>query len=1094
MIALGCIVKKAHRNDLLFTLLMRKCILFIFLTLAWAVLAWANNGGDPSQWVNPFIGTAQSPHPSKWEGHGRTYPGAVAPFGYIQLSPETRIHGSRGYDYDDSAIYYFSCTGHASGFPSGSSGAIHIMPLYLNDSFEIYQSSKSFSHDNEKARPGFYGVLFNDQTRVEVTAKERTGMFRFSFVHGKKPAVFIGGAGDLMQIGPNQFQGSIKHALFEFNLNCQSIIPHGDGLIVCFENSDVPLMLKLSTSGVSHENAALNLQTEMPQWEFDNYSNQTLQKWNAELSVIEVRDDNKDNLIKFYTALYHSKLIPWIISDVNGEYKGPDGRIHVSKGTTEYGFFSPWDTFRSLHPLQTLIDPDRHKDMLLSICNIYLQSGRLPKGPMTGNHIIAVITDAILKGIHDPSFDVLYDAMKKIIYDTPLRQIPLQLYDSLGYVPSSYPESVTHTVEFAYNDWVLAQYALIQHKDTATSQKLFSRSYNYRNLFHTPSRFLLPRLGDDFMTSPGNRGYKEGDKWIYSFFVPHNIPDLINLMGGNGSFTELLDEGFKNNHFVFDNEPVFHIPYLYNYAGAAHKTQKLVKMIMDERFGAGPDGLSGNDDLGSLSSWFVFSAMGFYPVCVGMPYYDIGSPLFDEVTIHLPGQKKWVIQANRSEPDASCIKSILISGMTHSKTQITHEEILKGGVMQFQMSNHCITYSLQTKAYEKPIFEVSNLKSNTKKVRPHEPFFVTYSIRNNGAAGTYIVSIKADEDLVAQKNVFLHPGGSRIDSVSCRLYRPGLHTLTISGEEPVEVIVKKEKSSSGWILSELKLKPVIEMTSRQHISFKVLNPGSSESKASFPIYIDGALSHFVEERLAPGECKRIEKSFSVDDEGIHHIRIGESLTGIFKVYNNVTDATLFDFHTTTSNFENDTFIDQSGLQNHAIIHGSGFSVGDERFKFNQENYAELLPSAFDSDTFSLMLWVHPTISNDYLVSLISCGDQHVLQYNKRQKTLSFFAGGWGRGEVTVPLPDNWEHHWHHITAVYAGEEIRLYVNGVLAGFCEQKPRALRETDLPWWLGRNAEFPGRRVFHGEIDAIRRFEAKLSQDDIFDLYQKEKSIYE
>ncbi|MCC5931912.1 MAG: GH92 family glycosyl hydrolase [Cyclobacteriaceae bacterium] len=1078
---------------------MRTCIVFIFFMLPLVVLARVNNTLDPFKWVNPFIGTAQSLYPSKWEGHGRTYPGAVAPFGYIQLSPETRLHGSKGYDYEDSVIYYFSCIHHASGYPSGSSGGIHIMPLHLSDSFEIYHSAKKFSHANEKARPGFYEVLFDDQTRVEVSAKERSGIFRFSFADEHKPAVFIGGTGDLVQTGPNQFKGSEHHAFFEFNVNSQNIIPHHDGLIVCFEHFDVPIILKISTSRVNHDNALLNLQTEMPAWDFGEYSQQTLQQWNDELSVIQVNDENEENLIKFYTALYHSKLIPWIISDVNGEYKGADGQIHVTKGKAEYSLFSPWDTFRSLHPLQTLIDPNRHTDMLLSICNVYLQSGRLPKGPMTGNHIIAVITDAIRKGISHSQFDILYDAMKKIIYEKPLIQIPLQLYDSLGYVPYSYPESVTHTVEFAYNDWVLAQYALFQQNDTATYDKLFSRSFNYRNLFHVPSLFLLPRLGDDFMTSPGNRGYKEGDQWIYSFFVPHNIPDLINLMGGNKLFTDLLDEGFENNHFVFDNEPVFHIPYLYNYAGNAHKTQKTVRMIMDERFGSGPDGLPGNDDLGSLSSWFVFSALGFYPVCPGMPYYDIGSPLFNEATIHLPGNKQWVIQTFRSEPDACCIKSIRINDYEYSETQIKHDQIFNGGSITFDMTNQCGTTTLQSKAHQKqdidkPIFIISDVKSNLRRVKAHQEFFIRFSLRNTGGSGTHNLRITDGEEIISQKNIFLNGGEARIDSVSCRLYTRGNHTLSVSDTGLLTIKVQKQKEPIHFILSKLNYKPVLYQLTQQRITFQVMNPGSRERKMSIPVNINGSLSHVIEVLLAPGEKKLIENAFAVGNEGIYQLYIGDQLTGIYKVYKNASDATLFEFHTAKENIDNSRLTDHSGLNNHGKFYGNRLDAENEQFIFNQENYFELLSSSYDADTFSLMLWVYPFQNSEHLVSLISCGDQHVLQYHARHKTLSFFTGGWGRGEVTVSLPEKWENKWHHITAVYEGGEIRLYLNGVMEGKRDQKPRALREPNLPWLLGRNSEFPGRRIFHGKMDFIRRFESALSAEEINQLYESEMVLIE
>jgi predicted alpha-1,2-mannosidase len=301
---------------------------------------------------------------------------------------------------------------------------------------------------------------------------------------------------------------------------------------------------------------------------------QTALAWQKKLSAIDVTDDNRQNKIVFYTALYHSLLLPWVIDDADGRYKGADGAIHTRNGANQYGAFSPWDTFRTLHPLLTLIYPDQQNDIILSMLDFYRQSGYLPVESMTGNHSVPIIVDSYFKGITGFDKALAFKAMKKSLVDGPFIQKDMQVYQSNGYIPFTNAESVTRTVEYAYDDWALAQFAKNITGDDSTYHLLDERSYSYRQLFNKDDRLFLPRNKDVFKLQPGMSGYKEGDKWVYGYFVPHNSKDLINLTGGDKSFTERLDSVLQNEVMLFDNETVFHVPYLFNQAGAPQLTQK----------------------------------------------------------------------------------------------------------------------------------------------------------------------------------------------------------------------------------------------------------------------------------------------------------------------------------------------------------------------------------------------------------------------------------------------------------------------------------------------------------------------------------------
>ncbi|HXO74738.1 MAG TPA: glycoside hydrolase family 92 protein, partial [Puia sp.] len=403
------------------------------------------------------------------------------------------------------------------------------------------------------------------------------------------------------------------------------------------------ILVRVSRASAGAESARRNIDREC-MGSFETLRMAVAREWRKALSVVEVEDDNTVNKTIFYTALYHSLLVPWVISDVDGNYRGADHGIHRVVGRNEYDFFSPWDSYRSLHPLLTLLYPQKQSEVLQSLIDIYQQDGHLPVESMTGNHVVSIIVDAYRKGIRGIDKATAYDAMMKSLVRGPFQQDDRAVYAEKGYVPLTHPESVTRTVEYGYDDWVLGQYAGKVMGDKEIERRLEDRSVAYRHLLYTPSLLLLPREGDSFRVRPGNSGYKEGDSWVYSYFAPQDANGLIDRMGGDVDFSLRLDSALTDGRLVFDNETVLHVPYFFNAAGRWDLTRKWVEKIMKERYTDRPGGLPGNDDLGAMSSWYVFSALGFFPFCPGSPSYSPGVPLFKKAVLHLAAGKQFVVR------------------------------------------------------------------------------------------------------------------------------------------------------------------------------------------------------------------------------------------------------------------------------------------------------------------------------------------------------------------------------------------------------------------------------------------------------------------
>ncbi len=706
--------------------------------------------GEITKYVNPFIGTGAI------DGglSGNNYPGATSPFGMIQLSPDTseapNWGDASGYDYNRNTIFGFSHT-RLSG--TGVSDLIDITLMPTSSG----RTSSAFTHDEEKARPGYYQVMLKDENiNAELTTTQRNGIHRYQYPAGKDAEIILDmdHSADKGSWGRRIINSQIRilndHAVegyriitgwaklrkiyfyMEFSnpiltstlrdggrVHENTAVINGTNLHGCFRFGQLngkPLTCKVALSSVSMENARQNMEQEAPHWDFDRYVAAADADWEKQLGKIEVKGTEVQKEI-FYTALYHTMIQPNTMSDVNGEYMAADYTTRkVANNETHYTTFSLWDTFRASHPLYTLLEPERVTDFVKSMIRQYEYYGYLPIWQlwgqdnycMIGNHSIPVITDAILKGIPGIDMEKAYEA----VYNSSVTShpnSPFEVWEKYGFMPENIQtQSVSITLEQAFDDWCVAQLAAKLNKD-ADYQRFHKRSEYYRNLFHPKTKFFQSKNDKGEWIEPfdpyqygGNGGhpFTEGNAWQYFWYVPHNIQALMELTGGTKAFEQKLDTFFTStykseqmNHnasgfvgqYAHGNEPSHHVAYLYNFAGQPWKTQKYVSHILNTLYNNTSSGYAGNDDCGQMSAWYVFSAMGFYPVNPADGRYIIGSPLLDECTLKLAGNKEFRIRTIRKSPEDIYIQSVTLNGKKHKDFFITHQDIMNGGTMVFKM-------------------------------------------------------------------------------------------------------------------------------------------------------------------------------------------------------------------------------------------------------------------------------------------------------------------------------------------------------------------------------------------------------------------------
>ncbi len=695
---------------------------------------------SPVSLVDPMIGTG---------GHGHTFPGVSVPFGMVQLSPDTRLDGWDGcsaYHNSDSVIYGFSHT-HLSGTGCSDYGDILLMPAIGPVKLAGYGFRSAFRKMSEAASPGFYRVtLDKPNILAELTATARTGMHSYTFpasdyasiildlVHRDKvleSAVKITGNDEIEGYRISQAWAARQMVYFvvkfskpfssfaiesnEEPLSSGTREANGTSLRAGFRfltEMGETILVKVGISGVSIDGARKNLEAENSGWDFQKVKNEAIAQWNRELGKIKVEDGSGEQMKVFYSALYHTMLQPNVYTDVDGQYRGRDLKTHQTDGFDYYTVFSLWDTYRAAHPLYTIIDQKRTTDFINTFIRQYEEGGILPvwelssneTGCMIGYHAVPVIADAYLKGITGFNAEKAFEAMK---HSAELDQLGLQNIKTKGYIPADQEgESVSKTLEYAYDDWCIAMMAKAMGKED-DYKTYIRRAQNYKNVFDHSTGFMRAKLNETWFTpfdpAEVNFNYTEANAWQYSFYVPHDLEGLMILLGGRERFSQKLDALFSADskttgrdqadisgligQYAHGNEPSHHMAYLYDFAAEPWKTQALVHRICKEFYLDNPEGLIGNEDCGQMSSWFVMSSMGFYPVTPGSNVYAIGTPLFPRTTIKLENGKSFVVRANRLSEANYYIQSATLNGKPYPKCYLNHSDLMKGGEFVFNMGS-----------------------------------------------------------------------------------------------------------------------------------------------------------------------------------------------------------------------------------------------------------------------------------------------------------------------------------------------------------------------------------------------------------------------
>ncbi len=722
---------------------------------------------DNLRYVNPFIGTGGHGHTFP----GATTPNGMVQLSPDTRT--LGWDACAGYHHSDSSILGFSHThlsgtgigdlGDILFMPC--TGKAKIVPGPVDNPDAGYRSR--FSHDNEHAEPGYYRVQLTDyDINAELTATARAGFHRYTFPADAQASLVIDLAHtihghhnpitELRVINDTEIEGYKRsrgwaqnhhvyfHAKFNRPFTCTlyengkaragnwAVATGNTKAVLTFADGAQDLVLaKVGISAVDYAGARKNVTTEILDWDFDRVRAQAKVAWAQQLDTIHVTGGSLNDKTIFYTALYHCAISPYLFSDVDGRYRGHDQQIHVAEDGPMYTVFSLWDTFRAFHPLLTIIDPERDNAFIRTLLTNYDQGGVLPKwelaanctGTMIGYHAVSAIVDAYMKGIRDYDIDKAYQAVAQaahyreggFLYPAAgVREkvnAKAKYYnDTLGFVPCDLEnESVSKALEYAYNDWCIAQMAKdLGHE--ADAAKYMERAGRYRTYYNADTGFMRGKNEDSSWKTPFNPKfsehrrdeYTEGNAWQWTWFVPHDVKGLEALMGGTKPFLAKLDELFTTDstiegehsssditgligQYAHGNEPSHHITHMYNYVGQPWKTQALVHEILTTLYFNNPNGLSGNEDCGQMSAWYILNAMGFYSFCPGDPTYSLGRPLFDEVTIKVDSGKTFTVRARNNGPKRMYIQSARLNGTPLSQPFFTHEQLVQGGVLELKM-------------------------------------------------------------------------------------------------------------------------------------------------------------------------------------------------------------------------------------------------------------------------------------------------------------------------------------------------------------------------------------------------------------------------
>ena len=801
----------------------KKNLLFILITLTIS----CNNINTPIKYVNTFIGTG---------GHGHTYPGVSLPFGMMQLSPDTRLEGwdgCGGYHYTDSIIYGFSHT-HLSGTGISDYGDVLLMPTSgeVNLSNGVIESKNSnkqinelgysskFSHNNEKSEPGYYQVFLEDyDINVELTTSLRSGIHKYSYSkkdnanlildlkHRDKLLKHNINIIDSMTISGFRYSDEwareqrvyflikLSHPFINYTLNNEKNI-----LGLTFGKLKKPLVTKVSISAVDSLGAIENF-NEIVNLDFNQTKKNAQAIWNNQLNKIQIKTKSKEKKEIFYTALYHSFLAPNTYNDINGNYNGMDLKKHNSPDN-HYTVFSLWDTFRASHPLFTILETKKTNEFIRTLLRQFQDGGKLPIWELAGNytdcmigyHAIPVIVDAYIKGIRDYDTDMALNAM---VLSAESNTHGLKAYKKNGFIRASdEPESVSKNLEYAYDDWCIAVMAdSLGKKEIA--KRFYKRAQYYKNLYDPETGFFRGKNSyswfGPFKPEEVNFNYTEANAWQYSLFVPQDISGHIKLKGGELSYEKHLDAMFESSsitsgrhqpdvtgligQYAHGNEPSHHMAYLYNFIGKPSKTQKYTAQIMNEQYSNLPDGLSGNEDCGQMSAWYVLSSLGFYPVTPGLDYYTIGTPLFDAATINLENGNTFKIRTKNLNSDNIYIQSATLNGKEFNNSFLKHSTITNGGELLFNMGENPSSWGEENRPY--------SIITSNKIVAV--PFFISKS-------QTFVKDHYIELGTVDSSQIFF--------SIKGRGFQKYLSPIVISNNTEITIYAKKGKIESKRVTAK----------------------------------------------------------------------------------------------------------------------------------------------------------------------------------------------------------------------------------------------------------------------------------------------------
>lgn len=1073
---------------------------------------WAQNK-QPVDYVNPLIGTEKSSHHTVWESKGATFPGVLRPFGMVQITPD-------GYMYSDKKIKSFSFLNHSSGY--ASTGSFNLMP-FTGDDFSAEGIASIFDHADELATPYLYKVkLKSSHINAEFTATERTALCRFTFSTSGLAHFLLSDVSNSIVVDSNTIKGrcGTSYFLLEFSkaftmarayseqkekpdTSANTIFP--EAVVIDYNTKEnETIFVKIGFSNNSFSAVENNIQQEQPGWDFEQSTRQTKKIWNDKLSQITLQTPDENSKSIFYTALYHSMFMPNIISDADA-------------AKNEYGSLFPWDTYRCKHPLFTLLDTELESDMVASVLKEHDKTGWLPTDNMMGNHNTELILDSYIKGAADFDVAKAASAMVKSLTIPPYARREMNDFVRYKYVPANITSSVTHSLEYAYNCWAVANFlAATGNKQKYLQQynMLMQRAAYYKNSYDAAAGFMRARTIDGKWTAGG---YAEGTEWTYSWFAPHDVQGLINLMGGDKAFSQKLSRCFEEGHYVHDNEPPLHYAYLFNYCGEPWKTQQWARQITESSYSTDPGGLPGNDDLGTLSSWYVFSAMGLYPVTPGTNQYQIGSPIFEKTIIQLPNGKEFTVIANNVSAQNKYIQSATLDGISYHKPWITQEDITAGKTLVFEMGSEPSKtwgssasdrpYSM-TKGMPEFIVQQATLSANS--VKANTPVELSVTVQNKGnATGTFNVPVDIDGKHFTTISKIMEPGEKSSIRSIITLYKQGDHRIEIAGSKPLRLRVQKTVATFQYSDLSLAAAPVLKLGDSIGISALIKNTGSELASREVKLLLNKVAVASKQVTLDAGEEQLVKFNYTASTEGIGKISIASLQPVMINLVN----------HTTTKKYNYQSLqplkpllimdFDEgaaSTIQDHSRNNNKGIVKGDVQWvegvfgKAIQTNAYAGNYISFPANTsldkngrdlpMTMMAWVYPDDEQNF-ADIIAKGDWNSLQVKGSNAFINFYATGWEGHEATAAVPPNWNHHWHHIAGVADGVYYKLYVDGQLVEIKKGEPRNPKgETGNAdysgslWNIGRN-ETATDRVFRGYIDDVMIFKTALSEQQIKDV---------